>query len=164
MLIVFGLFPFALIGVIWGHWLQNTAMSIFSIIGTIALIGVFVNNSLVLISTFNDKLKTGISVAEAMKETLRSRFRPILLTTITTVAGLAPLILGNSIGSQFLKGPAIAIAYGLSFGIFNVLILLPALVLSVNQFRRLSYNLFHKVKATPEQVEPAVKQQQFLME
>jgi multidrug efflux pump subunit AcrB len=164
LLIVFGLFPFALIGVIWGHWLQNTAMSIFSIIGTIALIGVFVNNSLVLISTFNDKLKTGISVAEAMKETLRSRFRPILLTTITTVAGLAPLILGNSIGSQFLKGPAIAIAYGLSFGIFNVLILLPALVLSVNQFRRLSYNLFHKVKATPEQVEPAVKQQQFLME
>ncbi|MEM1326757.1 MAG: efflux RND transporter permease subunit [Bacteroidota bacterium] len=164
MFIVFGLFPFALIGVIWGHWLQSTALSIFSIIGTIALIGVFVNNSLVLITTFNDKLKSGMAISEAMLETLRSRFRPILLTTITTVAGLAPLILGNSIGSAFLKGPAIAIAYGLSFGIFNVLILLPALVLSVNKLRRFSYNLFHKVKATPEQVEPAVKQQRFLIQ
>ncbi|MEM9886288.1 MAG: efflux RND transporter permease subunit [Bacteroidota bacterium] len=164
MLIVFGLFPFALIGVIWGHWLQGTALSIFSIIGTIALIGVFVNNSLVLVSTFNDKLREGMEFSQAMLETLRSRFRPILLTTITTVAGLAPLILSSSLGSQFLKGPAIAISYGLSFGILNVLILLPALVLSINTFRRFSHNLFHKNTASAEQVEPAVKQQRYLME
>jgi len=163
MLMVFGLFPFALIGVILGHWAQSTSLSIFSIIGTIALIGVFVNNSLVLISTLNDKLQTGTPFREAMVETVRSRFRPILLTTITTVAGLGPLILADSLGSQFLKGPAIAIAYGLCFGILNVLVLLPALLLSFNKFRVFWYNLFHQEKATPEQVEPSVRQQKHLL-
>lgn len=155
--IVFSLFPFALIGVILGHLFQGIPLNIFSFVGTIALIGVFVNNSLVFISTLNQKLQEGVNWQQALKETAESRFRPILLTTITTVAGLAPLIASSSIGAQFLKGPAIAIAYGLSFGLLNVLVLLPALLNVSNGLRVGIHNLFSKAKASPEQVEPAVQ-------
>ncbi|MEL6970534.1 MAG: efflux RND transporter permease subunit [Bacteroidota bacterium] len=155
--LVFSLFPFALIGVILGHWMQGEALNIFSFVGTIALIGVFVNNSLVFISTLNQKLQEGVEWAKALRETAMSRFRPILLTTVTTVAGLAPLLASNSIGAQFLKGPAIAIAYGLSFGLFNVLLLLPAQLHFFNGLRQRWFNLRHKEKGTAEKVEPAVR-------
>jgi multidrug efflux pump subunit AcrB len=155
--IVFMLFPFALIGVILGHWMQGLALNIFSFVGTIALLGVFVNDSLVFISTLNNKLKDGDEWIEALLDTAKIRFRPILLTTVTTVAGLAPLIFSTSLGAQFLKGPAISMAYGLSFGLFNILLLLPALLHTFNGLRVRVFNLFHKEKATSEQVEPAVK-------
>ena len=156
-LLVFSLFPFALIGVILGHWMQGEALNIFSFVGTIALIGVFVNNSLVFISTLNQKLQEGVEWSKALRETASSRFRPILLTTVTTVAGLAPLLASNSIGAQFLKGPAIAIAYGLSFGLFNVLLLLPAQLHVFNGLRQQWFNLRNQEKGTPEKVEPAVR-------
>ncbi|MBV6646137.1 MAG: efflux RND transporter permease subunit, partial [Cyclobacteriaceae bacterium] len=161
--IVFSLFPFALIGVILGHWIHGEALSIFSVVGTFALIGVFVNNALVFISTLNDLLKEGYSFHDAIMESARTRFRPILLTTITTVAGLGPLIVSSSLGAQFLKGPAIAIAYGLGFGIFNVLLLFPLVLLIANKFRRLWYKLFHKTHASAEQVEPAIRKMKFLI-
>jgi len=160
-ILVFSLFPFALIGVILGHWIQGENLNIFSFVGTIALIGVFVNNSLVFISTLNQQLREGVTWREALRNTAASRFRPILLTTITTVAGLGPLLASTSLGAQFLKGPAIAIAYGLSFGLFNVLLLLPAILQLSNGFRVRLYNLFHKDKARPEEVEPAVKALQY---
>lgn len=158
-LITFALYPFAFIGVILGHWIQGEALNVFSIIGTIALIGVFTNNSLVLVSTFNQLMEEGKGFFESIKEATASRFRPILLTTVTTVAGLAPLLASSSLGAQFLKGPAIAMAYGLSFGLLNVLFLLPALLVILNGGRRLAKRVktLNKVKATPEQVEPAVR-------
>jgi len=159
--LVFSLFPFALIGVILGHLLQGEPLNIFSFVGTIALIGVFVNNSLVFISTLNQRLQEGENWQLAIRETASTRFRPILLTTITTVAGLAPLIASNSLGAQFLKGPAIAIAYGLSFGLFNVLFLLPAILHLFNGVRVKTYSLFHRENATSEQVEPAIKTMRF---
>ncbi len=159
--IVFALFPFALIGVVIGHFIQGEALNIFSFIGTIALIGIFVNNSLVFISTLNQRLRNGDTWQHALRETANTRFRPILLTTITTVAGLAPLIASSSLGAQFLKGPAIAIAYGLSFGLLNVLILLPTFLHLFNGARVVAYNLTHKEKARPEQVEPAVQSRRY---
>ena len=162
-LLVCSLFPFALIGVIIGHWIHSTPLSIFSLVGTIALIGVFVNNALVFISTLNDLLKEGKGFFDALMETARSRFRPILLTTITTVAGLAPLIASNSMGAQFLKGPAIAIAYGLGFGVFNVLILLPLYLRLFNKLRQVWYNLFSKTRLSAEQTEPAVRKMKFII-
>ena len=155
--IVFLLFPFALIGVILGHWAQGLSLNIFSFVGTIALLGVFVNDSLVFISTLNNKLKEGEDWGEALMDTAKIRFRPILLTTVTTVAGLAPLIFSTSLGAQFLKGPAISMAYGLSFGLFNILLLLPALLHTFNGLRVRVFNLFHRERATSEQVEPAIK-------
>lgn len=158
-LITFSLYPFAFIGVIVGHWVQGEALNVFSIIGTIALIGVFTNNSLVLVSTFNQLMEEGKGFFESIREATASRFRPILLTTVTTVAGLAPLLTSSSLGAQFLKGPAIAMAYGLSFGLLNVLFLLPALLVILNGGRRLGKRIktLNKVKASPEQVEPAVR-------
>ncbi|MEL7162498.1 MAG: efflux RND transporter permease subunit, partial [Bacteroidota bacterium] len=157
--LTFALYPFAFIGVILGHWIQGESLNVFSIIGTIALIGVFTNNSLVLVSTFNQLMEEGKGFFAAMREAAASRFRPILLTTVTTVAGLAPLLASSSLGAQFLKGPAIAMAYGLSFGLLNVLFLLPALIVIVNGGRRFLKRVktLNKVKATPEQVEPAVR-------
>ncbi len=155
-LLVFGLFPFALIGVITGHWIHGEPVSIFSLIGTIALIGVFVNNALVFISTLNDLLKEGKDFIGAIVESAQSRFRPIILTTITTVAGLGPLIGSSSVGAQFLKGPAIAMAYGLGFGIFNVLILLPLMLVVFNRLRLWWHNRVRNRQLSPAEVEPAV--------
>lgn len=165
-LLTFALYPFAFIGVILGHWMQGEALNVFSIIGTIALIGVFTNNSLVLVSTFNQLLAGGMKFSAAIKEAVSSRFRPILLTTVTTVAGLAPLLASNSLGAQFLKGPAIAMAYGLSFGLFNVLFLLPALLIVTNRGRQLLKRVktLNKIKPNPEQVEPAVRAKAYLID
>jgi len=162
--LVFSLFPFALTGVIIGHWVHGTPLSIFSLIGTIALIGVFVNNTLVFLSTFNDLMREGFTFQEALLETARSRFRPIVLTTITTVAGLAPLIVSNSLGAQFLKGPAIAMAYGLTFGILNVLVLLPLFLMGFNHWRQIAYRLLGERTITPELAEPAVRKLKYIIE
>ena len=121
--------PFAFVGVAWGSFLHNIPVSIFSVLGMIALWGILINNGLVLISTYNDKIKEGLSVGEALKAAAISRFRPIVLTTITTVFGLAPLLLNNSISAQFLKPTAIAIAYGLIFGMILTLLFLPSVML-----------------------------------
>ena len=162
--LVFSLFPFALIGVILGHYFQGLSLNFFSLVGTIALIGVFVNNSLVFISTLNQRLRNDEKWRAAMIATAMTRFRPILLTTITTVAGLAPLLFSKSLGAQFLKGPAIAIAYGLSFGLFNVLLLLPAILHLNNGARVGVVNLFRKEKVKPESLEPAVQSMKYQIE
>ncbi len=128
--------PFAFVGVAWGSFLHNIPVSIFSVLGMIALWGILINNGLVLISTYNDKLQEGLSVLEALKASVSSRFRPIVLTTITTVFGLAPLLLNNSISAQFLKPTAIAIAYGLIFGMVLTLFFLPSVILC---FAKLKY-------------------------
>ncbi|MEM7484179.1 MAG: efflux RND transporter permease subunit [Bacteroidota bacterium] len=155
---IFLLFPFALIGVITGHFIHSTALNIFSLIGTIALIGVFVNNTLVYISTLNDMLQEGVPFTKAIKDAAYSRFRPIVLTTITTVAGLGPLIFSTSLSAQFLKGPAIAIAYGLLFGLFNVLFLMPIFLINLNKLRQFyAKKLKGKKEVSPEELEPAVR-------
>ena len=87
----------------------------------IALWGILINNGLVLISTYNDKIKEGLSVKEALNASALSRFRPIILTTITTAFGLAPLLLNNSISAQFLKPTAVAISFGLMMPMYQPL-------------------------------------------
>ncbi len=128
-LAVFFMLPFAFVGVAWGTYLHNIPVSIFSVLGMIALWGVLINNGLVLLSTYNEKLASGLTIKEALITSAISRFRPIILTTITTVFGLAPLLFNNSISAQFLKPTAIAISYGLIFGTILTLILLPSLML-----------------------------------
>ena len=113
-MIVFFLLPFGFIGVGLGHYLQGLPISLFSILGVIALVGIFVNDALVFITTYNDKIKAGMAVKEAVIETGRARFRPILLTSITTIAGLAPLLAEKNFQAQFLIPMAISVAYGLS--------------------------------------------------
>jgi len=148
--------PFAFTGVVIGHWVHGATMNIFSLIGMIALIGILINNLLVLITAFNDNLKAEMSFEEALRDAVRSRFRPILLTTLSTVAGLIPMIFVGGLASAFLKPPAIAIAYGLTFGLLISLTLAPAFLVIFNNTKFTILKLFSKEPETQESIEPAV--------
>ena len=150
------LIPFSLIGVVWGHWIHDFPVNILSWLGIIALIGIMVNDGLVLIEKFNSFLKEGLPFDEALVQAGISRFRAILLTTLTTVAGLAPLLLEKSRQAQFLIPMAISISYGIMIATVLTLVLLP-LFLSVSN----SIKVFIKwmrtgEKVTKEEVERAI--------
>ncbi len=154
-LIVFALLPFGFVGVGFGHWIHGLPISLFSILGVIALIGIFVNDALVFITTFNERIKNGYEVREAVIETGKARFRPILLTSITTIAGLAPLIIEKSFQAQFLIPMAISVAYGLLVGTFILLVLIPALLVISNKSKTGIVKIYLGKSITPELVEPA---------
>lgn len=156
MFVSIALLPFVIIGVAWGHFLQGIPISIFSLLGIIALIGILVNNILVFLTTYNDYLITGKDVVESIYRAALSRFKPIMLTAITTAAGLTPLLLGTSIGAQFLKPTAVAVFYGLLFATFLTLGFLPVLLLYANSAKRFVVGLFRDEKPTRAEVEPAV--------
>ena len=128
-------------------------------LGIIALIGIMVNDGLVLISKFNTNLKEGMKFEEALIEAGKSRFRAIFLTTITTVAGLAPLIFfEESLQAQFLIPMAISIAYGILIATILTLILLPILLSYTNGFKVNMLHLWEGKRPTSEAVERAVKE------
>jgi multidrug efflux pump subunit AcrB len=148
--------PFAFVGVAMGHMIHGVTMNIFSLIGMIALIGILINNMLVLVTAFNDNLKEGFTFEEALKDAVQSRFRPILLTTLSTVAGLLPMIFMGGLASAFLQPPAISITYGLIFGLFISLTLVPAFLVILNEGKLKFATEFGSADATPESIEPAV--------
>lgn len=151
--------PFSLIGVGWGHYIHDFPINILSMLGIIALIGIMVNDGLVLISKFNINLKAGMSFDEALLEAGKSRYRAIFLTSITTVAGLAPLIFfEDSLQAQFLKPMAIAIAYGITIATVLTLIMLPILLSYINAFKVNVLHLWEGKRPTHEEVERAVKE------
>lgn len=159
--VLFLLIPFGFIGVIWGHWLMDKPISLFSGLGVVALVGIIVNDGLVFIASYNDNIRSGMSMTDALRDTGRSRFRPILLTSVTTFAGLAPLLLNKSRQAQFLIPMAISVAFGLLAITFILLILLPALIVLLNRWR---FNLTRAISGTTpayHEVEPAYKQLQF---
>ncbi len=151
------LIPFGLIGAAWGHFIHDQPMSVLSFLGIIALIGVIINDGLVYINAFNDYLKEGMEYNKALRETAITRFRPILLTTVTTAAGLGPLILERSFQAQFLIPMAIAIAYGLLVGSFLLVILLPITLSLFNSIKVGVAWLWHGERPSRESVEQAVK-------
>ena len=123
--------PFSLIGIVWGHYIHGFSINILSWLGIIALVGIMVNDGLVLVGKFNSYLKEGMPFNDAMFEAGKSRFRAIFLTSLTTVAGLMPLLLEKSRQAQFLKPMAISISYGIMIATFLTLLMLP-LLLSIN--------------------------------
>ena len=160
-LAVFVLIPFGFIGVGWGHFIHNFQLSMFSYFGMIALIGILVNDSLVFISKFNKNLKEGLKLDEAIQDTGLSRFRPIILTSITTIAGLAPLIFEKELQAQFLIPMAIAIAYGLILATLLTLVFLPAFLKVVNKMRYIKEWIFTGKKLNNEELEPAIKELEY---
>ena len=163
-ILVFLLIPFSIIGVLWGHLVQGYIVSMLSWFGVIALAGIVVNDSLVLVSTLNRKLKEGMPFHDAIFETGISRFRPVLLTSLTTIAGLAPLIFSRSHQAQFLSPMAISVAYGLLFGTLLTLLMLPSLLVMLNGARVHLYGFLKGKSLTPEAVEPAVREELFVQE
>ncbi len=152
------LVPFSLTAVAWGHWIHNFSVNILSLLGIIALIGIMVNDGLVLIGKFNINLRNGLKFDEAIYEAGRSRFRAIFLTSLTTIAGLAPLLLEKSRQAQFLKPMAISIAYGIGFATVLTLLMLPLFLSFGNHVKVLAKQLWTGEKATREEVERAIKE------
>jgi multidrug efflux pump subunit AcrB len=134
-LLLFILIPFSFVGVAWGHWIHGQSINVLSGLGIVALVGILVNDGLVLIEKFNLLLKDGVPYRKAMVEAGRSRFRAIFLTSLTTVAGLAPLIFEKSFSAQFLIPMAISVAYGIAYATFMTLFLLPLLLAVKNSFK-----------------------------
>lgn len=156
--------PFSLIGVAWGHWIHGFSINVLSFLGIIALIGIVVNDGLVLISKFNGYLKEGMKYDDALFAAGKSRFRAIFLTSVTTVAGLAPLIFETSRQAQFLIPMAIAIAYGIVLATILTLVMLPLMLSTGNLFKVYWTWLIKGKKPTREEVERAIIEQKADME
>ncbi len=148
--------PFSLIGVAWGHWIHHFSINVLSFLGIIALVGIVVNDGLVLIGRFNDNLKEGMKYNDALIEAGKSRFRAIFLTSVTTIAGLSPLILEKSRQAQFLIPMAISIAYGILISTMLTLVMLPLLLSIGNSFKVYWRWLWTGKKPTREEVERAI--------
>ena len=126
-LVVMGIIPFGLVGAIWGHYMWDMPMSMFSIVGLIGMVGIIINDSIVLVSTI-DEYARDRGFTPAIIDAVADRLRPVFLTTATTVLGLAPLLYETSSQAQFLKPTVITLVYGLGFGFLLVLLVVPALV------------------------------------
>jgi len=125
-LVILMVIPFSLVGAIFGHALLGMNISLLSIMGMLALAGVVVNDSLVLVDWINRRRREGVAVSEAVRTAGVARFRPILLTSLTTFFGLAPLLLEKSTQAQFLVPMAVSLGFGILYATLLSLILVPA--------------------------------------
>ncbi len=142
--------PFGLVGAVWGHVIMRLDLTILSMFGLVALTGVVVNDSLVMVVFVNRKRAEGLDHHVAAREAGIARFRPILLTSLTTFFGLTPLILERSLQAKFLIPMAISLAFGVMFATFITLFLIPCGYLILEDLRRIGRWL--RGKRTPEAV------------
>jgi multidrug efflux pump subunit AcrB len=126
-LVVMVAIPLSLIGVIWGHWLMGHNLTMPSILGFISLAGVVVNDSILLVIFLKMAREQGLEASEAAARASRERFRAILITSLTTIAGLLPLMFEQSLQAQILIPLAISIIFGLSSSTVLVLLVIPCL-------------------------------------
>ncbi|MFD2256168.1 efflux RND transporter permease subunit [Luteolibacter algae] len=135
-LIIMSVIPFGIIGALLGHYAMGIPISILSVFGILALSGVVVNDSLVLVCAVDDLRAEGKTLEEAVRRAGADRFRAILLTSLTTFFGLAPLLLETQVQAQFLKPMAASLAFGILFATFITLFLLPILFIIINDLKR----------------------------
>ncbi|PHQ32236.1 efflux RND transporter permease subunit [Rhodopirellula bahusiensis] len=126
-LIILAIIPFGLVGAIAGHALLGLPITIFSIFGLVALTGIIINDSIVLVDFINQLRESGVSDKEALLQAGQRRFRPVMLTTLTTVGGLTPILLETSFQAQMLIPMATSVAFGEIFATILVLLLVPVL-------------------------------------
>ncbi|PIV98159.1 MAG: AcrB/AcrD/AcrF family protein, partial [Deltaproteobacteria bacterium CG17_big_fil_post_rev_8_21_14_2_50_63_7] len=129
--------PFGVVGAIIGHVIMGYGLSLISMMGIVAVSGVVVNDSLVLISATNDFRAAGMSPYDAIIAGATRRFRPILLTTLTTFFGLVPMIMETSVSARFLIPMALSLGFGVLFSTFVILILVPSVYLIGEDVRAL---------------------------
>ena len=134
-LLIMAAIPFGIVGAILGHFIMGFDLSILSMFGIVALTGVVVNDSLLLIDYVNRCRKRDVGLYDALMEAGQRRFRPILLTSLTTFFGLMPMILETSVQAQFLIPMAISLAFGILFATGITLLLIPALYLVLEDIR-----------------------------
>jgi len=156
-MLILVMIPLSWLGASWGHGLEGIPVSMLSAWGMVALSGVVINDAVVFVSKYNRNLLAGMEVKDAVYNAGISRLRPILLTTITTVAGLYPIVLEKSFQSQFLKPMAISLAYGVLFGTLFILLFLPVFILALNEVKLRWHKLrFGKLPENSRDVEIAV--------
>ena len=123
--------PFSPAGAIIGHWIMGMNLTILSLMGMLALTGVVVNDSLVLVDYINKKRLQGVKLFDAVKQAGVARFRPVILTSLTTFVGLLPLIFEKSTQAQFLIPMAVSLGFGIMFATLVTLFLIPVLYLLI---------------------------------
>ena len=133
-LIIMSVIPFGTIGALVGHWILGIQVSMMSFFGIIALAGVVVNDSLILVDFVNRERKLGVPLAQAVNDAARKRFRAILLTSLTTFFGLIPIVLESSLQAQIVIPMAASLAFGILFATIITLFLIPALYLILEDF------------------------------
>jgi multidrug efflux pump subunit AcrB len=126
-IVVMAIIPFGLIGAIYGHAYWDVPLSMFSVVGLIGMTGIIINDSIVLVTTI-DEYAEDRGMFPAIVDATTDRLRPVMLTTATTVLGLAPLLFERSADAQFLKPTVITLVYGLGFGMVIVLLMVPAIL------------------------------------
>ncbi|MDA8870551.1 efflux RND transporter permease subunit [Rhizobiaceae bacterium] len=120
--------PFGIVGAVFGHWLMGMKLTILSVIGLLGLAGILVNDSIILVSRLDERLEGGDSLSEATIGASRDRLRAVLLTSLTTIGGLVPLLFETSLQAQFLLPMAATMVFGLASATLLVLFLVPAFV------------------------------------
>jgi multidrug efflux pump subunit AcrB len=152
-IIVMSVIPFSMIGAVIGHWIMSMPLTIMSVLGMLALVGVVVNDSLVLVDFINKKRLEGGLLIDALLAAGASRFRPIMLTSLTTFFGLLPLLFEESTQAQFLIPMAVSLGFGILFATFITLILVPINYLLVERLKGNKSN--SSLMNNPEELRPA---------
>lgn len=134
-IIVMSVIPFGMIGAVVGHWIMGMDLTIMSLLGMLALTGVVVNDSLVLVDFINKKRSEGGKLLDAVKLAGASRFRPVMLTSLTTFIGLMPLLFEKATQAQFLIPMAVSLGFGIIFATFITLLLVPINYMMMERFQ-----------------------------
>ncbi len=135
-LIVMAVIPFGMVGAVWGHVIMGLDLSIMSMFGLVAVTGVVVNDSIVLVDYINRKRREGLPLERALREAGVRRFRPIWLTSLTTFAGLTPLLLARSVQAKFMVPMAVSLAFGVVGATFITLAIVPASYLILQDVKK----------------------------
>ena len=158
-IVVMSAIPLGLIGAVTGHYIMGIPLTILSIFGIIGLAGVVINNSLVMVDVFNEHIKNGIAVREAVILGTKQRFRPILLTSLTTFLGVYPLIMETSLQAQFLIPLAVSIGYGVLFGTVIIVLTVPAIFMAQDYVSRGLRAIYAAVFSKPGPIDPTAEGQ-----
>ncbi len=142
-IIIMAAVPFGMVGAVLGHGVVGYELTLMSVFGMVALAGIVVNDSLVLVDRVNQNISSGVSVLNAVARAGESRFRAVILTSVTTVAGLLPLLTERSSQAQSLIPMAISIAFGLMWATVLTLFVVPVMFLVINDAKRLAHWLRH---------------------
>ena len=141
-IVVMSVIPFGLVGTIYGHYIWDVPLSLFTVVGLLGMTGIIINDSIVLITSIDEYAKERGLIPSVIEGAV-DRLRPVMLTTLTTVLGLAPLLYERSSQAQFLKPTVITLVYGLGFGMLLVLLVVPALIAVQHDVRRNFVSLRH---------------------
>ena len=126
-LIILAVLPFGLIGAVLGHWILGYPLTLFSLFGAVTLAGIIANDSIVLVDFINRRLEEGADLSDALLESGRRRLRPVMLTSITTIAALLPILAERNTQAQVIIPMAISVSFGLVMATIWILFLVPTL-------------------------------------